>query len=129
MLGDPDSGASGDESCCSGDIERAARIAAGATGVNERVKNWLFKQGVASCAANGDGFESTAFDRQWLCGSADGFREADDLFDCLSFHPERDEQRRDLSVRAFRAEYVGHDCAGFLTAERLGRLGGGGIGK
>ena len=118
VLGHADSSPGGDERGGRGNIEGAAGIAAGSTGVDQRVG-----QRVAAGAADIDRADGGAVDGKRRGGGADGFGEADYLFDGLALHAQGNEQRRDLRVGAVAGEHVGHYCASFAPRQRVAVIG------
>ena len=75
MLGHADSGSGDYEGGGGRNVEGAAGVSAGAAGIN---------QSVAAGAAGVEDAVGVKCERSG--GSADGFREADNFFDCLAFH-------------------------------------------
>ena len=108
VLGDAHAGSGDDEGRCGRNIERAAGIAAGAAGIDERVAPG------AAGVEHGVGVE---FERNG--GGADGFGKSDDFFDRLALHVQRHQQRRNLRVRALAGEDLGHHRVGLFAGERL----------
>jgi hypothetical protein len=93
---------------CRRNIEGAAGIATGATGIDESVAP------SAARVENGVGVEF-----EWNRGGADGFGKADDFFDRFALHVQRHQQRRNLRVGALAGENLGHHRARFFAGERL----------
>src|SRR5580704_10323175 len=99
VLGYAHTGSRDYEGGCGGNVKGAARVAAGAAGIDERV------------AAGATGVEDVSsfgmllgveFERRG--GSANGFGEAYDFFDRFALHVERNQQGGDLRVRALAGE-------------------------
>src|ERR1700686_541881 len=89
-------------------VESAASIAASAAGVH---------QGAASSSADVKSVIWAQVKRG--CGSADGFRETNDLFDRFALHVQRDQQRSNLSVCALARQPLRHNHTRLFTRERL----------
>jgi len=60
---------------------------------------------------------------QWNGGGADGLGKADDFFDRLALHVQRNQQRRNLRVRALAGEDFGHHRMRLFAGERLTMVG------
>ena len=108
MLGDAYAGSSDDEGGCRRNIERAAGIATGAAGIDERVAPG------AAGVEDGVGVEF-----EWNSGGADGFGKSDDFFDRFALHVQGHEQRGNLCVRALAGEDFGHHRVRLFAGERL----------
>ena len=125
MLGHADSGSGRDERGRGGNVEGAAGVAAGSTCVDQgRFDRGWIGQRIATGAADVERADcGGAVDGERRGGGADGFGEADDLFDGLALHAQGNEKRGDLRVGAVAGEHVGHHCAGFVTRQRVAVIG------
>ena len=108
MLGNSYSGSGDNEGGACRDVERSGSIASGAACIHQ------------SFAAGSAGVEcSIVMHRNWSCGRADRFGEADDLFHGLAFHMETNQQCRNLRVSTLAGEHLFHYRAGLFARERL----------
>ena len=112
VLGDAHAGSGGDKGGRSRNVERAAGVAAGAAGIDERVSF-----GIAGIE-NG-----IAVELEWNGRGADGFGKSDDFFDRFALHVQRHQQRRNLRVGALAGEDFRHHRVRLFARERLTVIG------